>query len=114
MKKILFCLILFVGFAGFAQQTGINGMVMDGEDVNQPLAFADIKIKGTSLATTTDIQGKFSMELLPGTYTFVIDFIGYESLEIKDLVLTDKNLDLSPVVLKARRMASPLLASSEE
>lgn len=114
MKNVLFCLLLFIGLAGFAQQAEIRGTVLEGEDEKQPLAFAEVRIKGTSLSTTTGMDGSFAFDLLPGTYSFVVDFIGYETAEIRDLVLTEKDIDIPPVILKARRIASPIVASVEE
>ena len=114
MKNILVYLVLLIGFGAFAQQARITGIVMDGEDDDQPLAFAEIKIKGTSIGTSTDLHGAFTLELLPGTYTFLVEFVGYETREIRGLVLTDKNLSLTPVIMTARQRLSPMVASSEQ
>lgn len=59
---------------------------MDGE-FNQPLPFANVAIKGTTLGSTSDIDGKFRTKIEPGTYTLVFSFIGYTTLEISDVIV---------------------------
>ncbi|WP_103069386.1 TonB-dependent receptor [Aquimarina sediminis] len=89
MRKIvtLFAL-LFVGIL-FAQETGsVTGTLLDKESNNQPLPFANVLIKGTTKGTITDFDGIYSIENLePGTYTVEFSFVGYETLEIKDVVV---------------------------
>jgi TonB-dependent receptor len=53
---------------------------------NGPLPFANVQIKGTSKGTTTDIDGLYEISTVePGTYTIVISFIGYETLEVPNI-----------------------------
>lgn len=47
----------------------IYGTVFDGREISFPFPDANIWIEGTGIETTSDIQGKFSLRVLPGTYT---------------------------------------------
>lgn len=82
MEKIfstfLFCLI---GTLLCAQTTEIKGTVSNDEE---PLAFASIFVEELKSGTNTDADGNFIIsEILPGSYTLIISFIGHASKEIK-------------------------------
>jgi len=78
MKKLN--LILFVLITGvcFAQQT-ITGVVKD--DAGSPLPGVNIVIKGTNEGTTTDFDGKYSIEATPEN-TLVYSYVGFNSKEV--------------------------------
>ncbi|MGB0980369.1 MAG: TonB-dependent receptor, partial [Croceimicrobium sp.] len=60
----------------FAQKGIIKGRVYD-EINNEPLPFANVVIEGTTIGTTTDIDGKYSLEVKPGLYNVTASFVGY-------------------------------------
>jgi len=92
MKK-LFSLV-FISFISisYAQQTGsIVGLLTDKDFNNEPLSFANVIIKGTSKGSTSDIDGLYTLEdLAAGEYTIEYSFIGYETIEI-DNILVEAN-----------------------
>jgi hypothetical protein len=57
----------------------ITGTVTDSS--GQVLSFSSIQVKGTSKGTTANVQGKFSLELKPGTYTLVCQHVNYKRAE---------------------------------
>lgn len=88
MKNCLACLLLILAaFNLSAQNTGsIAGKLTDKEFNNEPLAFANILIKGTTTGTTTDFDGLYEIAGLdPGTHTIVFSYLGYETVEIPDV-----------------------------
>ena len=80
--KSLFILFLFTALA-WAQNGTISGTVLDKEYNNEPLAFANITVKGTNAGSSTDMDGKYSISVKPGTYTLIIAYLGYETAEIE-------------------------------
>ena len=68
--KLKFVLItLFICAIGFAQTKGtVSGTLLDKESKNQPLPFANVLIKGTTIGVNTDIDGKYSINLAAGNY----------------------------------------------
>ncbi|MDX1471838.1 MAG: carboxypeptidase-like regulatory domain-containing protein, partial [Flavobacteriaceae bacterium] len=84
MKSIFYILILSIFTSVQAQETGsIAGKIIDKEFNDEPLAFANVLIKGTTTGTTSDIDGLFIFEdLAPGPYSLVFSFVGYESQEV--------------------------------
>ncbi len=103
MKKILLLTFLFIITVTQAQDTetgAIAGKLSDREMKGEPLPFANVIIKGTSTGTTSDYDGLYILKgLPPGTYTVVFSFVGYETLEVPDVVVeagkvTEVNTDL--------------------
>tara|TARA_B110000093_G_scaffold179243_1_gene219123 strand:- start:3102 stop:5951 length:2850 start_codon:yes stop_codon:yes gene_type:complete len=92
-KKItftLFLLLLTTVFA-FAQNKGtVTGKVLDLEMNDEPMPFANVYIKGTEIGSTTDFDGFYTINTLPGTYSLVFSFIGYETIEINNVVITEE------------------------
>lgn len=71
-----------------AQNTtgSIVGKLTDKELNNEPLAFANVLIKGTTQGTTSDFDGLYEIpNLEPGIYTVVYSYLGYESIEIPNV-----------------------------
>ena len=77
LKLLLFSLFLFPLLA-FSQQ--ITGNITDGA-TGQPLAGANIIIKGTSTGTTSDFDGNFSINVNGFPVTLVISSLGFQSIE---------------------------------
>jgi TonB-dependent receptor len=92
MRKFIVLIILFTTTILSAQDTGsIVGKLIDKEYNNEPLAFANVLIKGTIKGTTSDIDGLYALENLEaGTYTVQFSFVGYESQEISATVVAGK------------------------
>ncbi len=82
-KKLkLLLLFLFVGISiASAQVSTVRGKVISDDD-GEPVIGASVLIKGTSIGTVTDIDGKFHIADIPKTAkTIVISFIGMETIE---------------------------------
>jgi iron complex outermembrane receptor protein len=85
-----------------AQQKSIfRGVVVDAKDGNT-LVGANIKLKKDfSTGTISDQDGRFSIQLEPGTYTFVVSFIGMQSdsvtVSLKPGETVEKNFSLEPL-----------------
>lgn len=87
------------------QQKGkVTGIVTD--EKGEPVIGANIKIKGVSIGTITDVNGAFSMEVAQGA-TLEVSYIGYNTKEIKvvssslNIQLTEDTLNLDEVVVVA-------------
>jgi len=82
MKFRLLFITLFICSVAFAQSKGIvSGVLTDKEAGNTALPFANALIKGTTISTTTDEAGKYSISIAPGSYTILFSFLGYENVE---------------------------------
>lgn len=73
-------LTLLLSTAGYAQQGTLSGRVIDADD-GSGLPGASILIKGTTIGTTTDIDGNFSLEVEPNT-VLLVSYVSYVKQEI--------------------------------
>ena len=90
MKKIFITILLFVTTITFSQSKGsISGTVFDKEVDNSPLPFANVFIKGTTTGTTTEFEGTYFLQAEAGTYTLVFSFIGYETIEVPNVIVKE-------------------------
>jgi len=82
-KNLLFSFILLLSFClkGFAQQKVLKGRVMDAAS-HQTLIGVTIKLKGTSIGTSTDANGQFTLTVPSNEGTVSLSFIGYKSTEV--------------------------------
>ena len=110
MKKISL-LLAFLGFIGlqvvFAQTRNLSGSVTSGDD-GSSIPGASVIIKGTTLGTVTDMDGKFSLKVPPTAKTLIIAFVGMASQEIAignqttiNIKLTAERLSVDEVVVTA-------------
>ncbi|QXP57004.1 carboxypeptidase-like regulatory domain-containing protein [Cellulophaga sp. HaHa_2_95] len=89
MKYLLVSLFLIVSTLSYAQDKGsVVGTVIDKEASDEPLAFANVLIKGTTKGTTTDFDGLYEIANVdPGTYSIVFSYLGYETIEIPNVAI---------------------------
>jgi len=88
---LFFILALSFGNQAFAQLYRLNGTVIDAAD-GSSIPGVSILVKGTTLGTTTDLDGKYILEVKSG-YVLVFSFVGYEKQEI--LITDQKVLNVS-------------------
>ena len=80
-KIIYFLFFFFPVLMMTAQEGGIKGTVISSDD-GMPLPGATVLISGTSISTTTDLDGNFSFQNVNSDATIVVSFIGYASQSI--------------------------------
>lgn len=112
MKKIFLISLLFVISNMFSQETGsITGAVVDLEIGNEPVLFADVQLKNTDKNTQTNFHGNFEFTNLEiGNYIVVVNFLGYETVQIPVQVTHEK---VSKINIGLKSKLIPLTAISE-
>lgn len=100
--KQLFLLVILMMTGVFAYAQGdnsIKGFVYETSN-GEPVMFANVFLKGTTLGSTTDINGYFSITRIPdGTYTIMVTSIGYdtiaETVSVKNSQILNKKFSIS-------------------
>ena len=81
VSSLLFILLLiFFAVTAIAQQRTVTGIIQNAE--NAPVERVSVLIKGTNRGTTTNAQGRFSIQAAANE-TLVISFVGFETQEIR-------------------------------
>lgn len=114
IKVFWFAIVLLTSTLGFSQSFEVDsffmdtqkdgiikGIVLDNEANNEPLLLANVTIKNTSITTSTNLDGSFLLNVKPGTYTIVYSFIGYKTIEVKDVVVTSNKTNVNNQTLAA-------------
>jgi outer membrane receptor for ferrienterochelin and colicin len=96
----IFQFLKFVSFIGtllllstasslYGQGARIDGRVIDATN-NEPLPFANVVVKGSSIGATTDFDGKFSITgLEPGFITLEATYVGYRNQSSAEILLSN-------------------------
>lgn len=98
--KLVSFLLFFAAVSISVAQSGISGTLNDGE-LNDVLPFANILVKGTTKGTTSDFDGKYEIEIEPGTYTLAFSYVGYETKLISDVLIEENKFTIVDVTLSA-------------
>jgi len=72
-------LIIYQGIA-FGQGLTVTGTVTDAA-TKEPLPGVSVFIKGTTIGTTTDLTGNYSIKPQSSSDVLVFSFVGYETFE---------------------------------
>ncbi|MCY4780425.1 TonB-dependent receptor [Sphingobacterium sp. UT-1RO-CII-1] len=87
------------------QQSKVEGVVSDG---NGPVSGASILVKGTTLSTSSDEAGRFSLSGLPANAVLQVSYVGFETQEVRvgnqstlNIQLISSSQDLEEVVVVA-------------
>jgi hypothetical protein len=101
--------ILLICWSGYASAASISGKITD--EKNQPLPFVNVYIKGTTIGTTANLDGNYSLELDQGECNLVFHLIGYRQREEKisvaakpfhlDIRLSPESYELKEIKINA-------------
>ncbi len=90
--------LLFLVVSTVFSQGKITGTITDGQG---PLPGANVAVKGTKVGTTTDFDGKFSINTTVNSGELVISFIGYDAKTVQFDVASEGTTNLGTIVLTA-------------
>lgn len=97
---IALILVLLTSHSIFAQNSGIAGIIKDG-DTGEPLPGANVILSGTSIGTASLRNGEFRISPVPsGSYSLEVSYLGYESYSAQ-IDVSDDETDWLKIELKA-------------
>jgi iron complex outermembrane receptor protein len=111
--KTISTLIFILSFSTFYGQNLLEGEVKN--DDNSPIEGVNIIVKGTTNNTTSDVNGKFTIQAKALPFTIIVQYAGYNTKELKITELptnvkplqitisTGEEKVLSEVVVTSRR-----------
>ncbi len=106
--------LLFFLFSAIAVQSQvvISGVVLDSA-TREPLLGASVFAQNTTLGTTSNKEGQFSISLKSGGYELIFSFTGYKNQEIR--ITENKNEQLEILLVKEdKSMGEVIIQSSNE
>ncbi len=103
LLMILTCILASIGLS-LAQTTRVSGKVVD--DTGDVVIGASVVVKGTTVGTVTDVDGKFSMNIPSDKKTLVVSLLGMKTKEVAvgvnlSILLEDDSKVMDEVVVTA-------------
>lgn len=95
LKNLFFFSLLLLSSVAFAQ-TAIRGTVID-DGTGETIPFADVVVQGTTHGTTTDLDGAYHLDVDPGTYALVFNYLGYADLVVENIEVKDGQIEVLDV-----------------
>ncbi|MGM0530216.1 MAG: carboxypeptidase-like regulatory domain-containing protein, partial [Bacteroidota bacterium] len=99
MRKLTYLLmfVLFVGFSASAQNQ-ITGTVTNAE-TEEPIPGVSVVVQSqTTIGTTTDMDGNYSLEVPSDAETLVFSFVGMQTQEVSIQGRSTINVEMEPSV----------------
>ncbi len=90
MRSLFFLTLLLLSAQVLSQKPTqtIRGVIID-ESSNRPLQYVEVGLENTSIGTTSDSLGNFTiMEVAIGRYNIIASVLGYESVILKEIQVT--------------------------
>jgi TonB-linked SusC/RagA family outer membrane protein len=116
MKKFSLLLAL-LGFLGlqvvFAQTREISGLVTSSED-GSTIPGASVVVKGTTLGTITDMDGKFTLKVPENAAALTVTFVGMKSQEVPLTSQSTYTIKLEPENIAVDEVVVTALGVSRE
>jgi hypothetical protein len=102
-KKRLRWLFIFIGFSAFSQ---IKGIVVD--ENNKPIPYVNIWVEHGSMGTTTEEDGRFTLDLKEKDKSLIFSALGFETQKVvvssaEKVVLKSVTIALDEVVIKKNK-----------
>jgi iron complex outermembrane receptor protein len=92
LKTYFLMALFFVSFSTLAQTYEVSGIVTN--DYNDPLSAVSVSVKGTTLGTSSELDGSYSLNVSDGD-VLVFSFVGFNPKEITMDGSTTVNVVLS-------------------
>ncbi|SDG20674.1 SusC/RagA family TonB-linked outer membrane protein [Mucilaginibacter sp. P19] len=95
----------------------IKGKVVD--EKSEPLPGATVKVPGTGVTAISGVDGSYTLNIVPGTYTVEASFISYETKRIQNVSVSSNtntvlNITLSPADNKLNEVVVTALGIKRE
>lgn len=105
-RHILTICLALLALIGYSQATVTITGVVTGASDGEPLIGASVKVKGTAMGSTTDIDGNYRIANVPTDAILEVSYVGYNPQEVPvqgrteiDIVLTDSSAQLEELVV---------------
>ena len=79
-KSIILFLTFFLCVAAYAQNLTVSGTVTD-KDTKEPLIGVNVLLKGTTIGTVTDFDGKYTLEVDDSKGTLQFSYISMKTVD---------------------------------
>ena len=115
-KFFILLLLLIINTMSLFGQGIVKGVIIDKTE-NTPLVSATVVLKGTTIGTTTNFNGEYTLPVKAGTYTIQFIYMGYESIEepitIEDNQTVELNKELAAITIMGEEVVITMQARGQ-
>jgi TonB-dependent receptor len=106
-------LVLCTTMTAFGQgRGGIKGVLKDAQS-GDPMMFANVALKGTTIGTVTDGEGNYELpNLRAGTYTLVFSYLSYQTMEQEVQIVAGEVLEIDGALEMASIMGEEVVITA--
>ena len=79
-KRAFFVALFSMLAIGAMAQSKVTGTVLD--KAGESVIGASVVVKGTTIGTTTGVDGSFTLQSVPQNGTLQVSFLGYKTVEV--------------------------------
>lgn len=99
MRKVLIVFtLLFTSYFSAQEKGTLKGLLTDKEANNEPLPFANVVLKGTTIGTTTDFDGLYELKVPVGSHIVEFSFLGYKTIEKPITIKAGETITINQVM----------------
>ena len=101
MKRILLIInLLIVALSIQAQNGKVRGTIYE-ESTGETLVGVTVLVVGTTTGTMSDLDGQFTLDLVPGSYSIQFSYISYQTIVLEDVrVVSGQVTVLDDLIMK--------------
>jgi len=93
-------------------QFSVSGKIVDSA-TKEPLSSASVYCQNTTIGTTTNKDGEFSLQLKSGGYELIISYTGYQTKQVR-ITNTDNRIADIEMIKEEKNLGEVIIKSSNE
>ncbi|MEP7373676.1 MAG: carboxypeptidase-like regulatory domain-containing protein [Chitinophagaceae bacterium] len=93
-------------------QFSVSGKIVDSA-TKEPLSSASVYCQNTTIGTTTNKEGEFSLQLKSGGYELIISYTGYQTKQVR-ITNTDNRIPDIEMIKEEKSLGEVIIKSSNE
>lgn len=109
LSSLFLCLLL--SWQAFAQKGTVTGTVTSQSN-KERLIGTTVLVKETNIGASTNPEGRYTLELAPGTYTLTFSYIGFKSISQPVTVVADQTITLDMSLEESAILGRELVVSA--
>lgn len=113
MKKFFCFLFMTVFLQAYAQKGIIKGIIKDAKD-NEALIGVNVSVENNTIGATSDEDGKYNLELDPGSYKIIFSYVGYDDITKSVTLKANQTVTLNVDMGEAQSMLDELVVTSSK
>ena len=110
-RYLLLSLLTVCSLIGYGQFS-VSGKIIDSA-TKEPLNSASVYCQNTTIGTTTNKEGEFSLQLKSGGYELIISYTGYQTKQIR-ITNTDNRIPDIEMIKEEKSLGEVIIKTSNE